>query len=130
MNDIIRTGKQLAQTATDLSDEEIADTFILIEEVRQKYAGKPNTHMNLEALRDEVVTRLADKNILATLDPAPCFYGEPPIVEIIGKVSTDPIHKYGFDHERKQFEVVKSKERKEDYYGQKERRNPKSKKEK
>jgi hypothetical protein len=88
-----------------------------------KYANKPNTADNLERLRDEVLTRLSEINILATLDPAPCFYGEPPIVEIIGKVATDPIHKVGMDHEKKRYEVLKSKERNEDYLGQKERYN-------
>jgi hypothetical protein len=112
--------KNFALAAVDLTDREIQATLKVVEAVRLKYAGLPNTADNLEALRDEVLTRLMDINVLATLDPAPCFYGEPPELEIIGKIKGDPIEKYGFDHEQKQYEVLKSKERGEDFLGQKE----------
>lgn len=112
--------KNFALAAVDLTDREIQATLKVVEAVRLKYAGLPNTPDNLEALRDEVLTRLMDINVLATLDPAPCFYGEPPELEIIGKIKGDPIEKYGFDHEQKQYEVLKSKERGEDFLGQKE----------
>lgn len=105
---------------TDLTDDEIKRVFKVVEIVRQRYAGKHNSPENLEALRDEALTRLADINILATMDVAPCFYGDPPELEIIGKLNVDPIHKYGFDHEKKQAQVRKSVERNEAYLGQKE----------
>lgn len=119
-DDKISSGKELAQVASDLTDEEIQKTVTIVNYTRSKYAGKSNTVQNLEALRDEILTRLSDIGVLATIDPAPAYYGEPPIVEIIGKVGTDPIHKYGFDHERKSAEVNKAKELNEDYRGQKE----------
>lgn len=122
-DDRISTGKEFAQVASDLTDEEIQKTIQIVNGIRMKYAGKPSSAKNLEAMRDEVLTRLTDINILATLDPSPVFYGEPPILEIIGKVSGDVSHKEGFDHERKQDEVVKAKELGEDYRGQKERYN-------
>lgn len=120
----MNSDKAFSQTANDLTDHEIQQTFKIVELIRLKYAGKANTPENLEQLRDEVLTRLAeDVNILASFDPAPCFYGEPPILEILGKVQTDSLYKDGFDHEKKRFEVIKSKERGEDYLGQKESYN-------
>ena len=119
-DDRIRSDKQLADFASDLTDEEIMNTARIVRGIQQKYAGKPNTEQNLEHLRDELLTKLAEINVLATVDPSPCFYGEPPIVEIVGKLGGDPIHKYGFDHERKRHEVLESKKRNEDYRGQKE----------
>lgn len=120
MSDVFKSAKDFSNAATlDLTDEEIRNTMQIIVGIQRKYAARANTPANLEMLRDEVLTRLQSLNILATVDPAPCFYGEPPIVEIIGKINTDPIHKYGFDHERKKFEVERATDRGEDFLGQK-----------
>ena len=121
-------GKDFAHAASDLTDEEVTKLFRVVEEVRYKYAGRANTADNLEHLRDETLTRLMDIGILATMDPAPCFYGEPPIIEVIGKVSGDSLHRYGFDHERKGWEVNKANERNEDWLGEKEAVNVRKKK--
>lgn len=120
-DDKIQSTSQLAQVATDLTDEEVGRVGAIVAQVQQKYAGRANTAKNLEDLRDEVLTRLAEINILATLDPSPVFYGEPPTLEIIGHIaaSNDGM----FDHEKKQHEVVKAKELNEDYRGQKESYN-------
>lgn len=112
--------KNFAYAASDLTDREITRIFSVVENVRQKYAGKPNTADNLEALRDEALTRLMDIGIIATLDPAPCFYGEPPTLEIIGKLDNSLV-KDGFDHEQKGWEVNKAIERGEDWLGQKDK---------
>lgn len=121
MKDTFDIGKGFAHAAADLTDSEISEVFKIVELVRTKYSGRPNTAENLEALRDEALTRLMDKGILATLDPAPCFYGEPPTIEIIGKIKEDTIfHTEGFDHEKKMYEVRKATERGEEWLGQKE----------
>lgn len=112
--------KNFAYAASDLTDREITSIFKVVNQVRGKYAGLPNTAENLEKLRDEALTRLMEIGIIATLDPAPVFYGEPPTLEIIGKVAGDPIEKYGFDHEQKGYEVNKAIEKGEDWLGQKE----------
>lgn len=114
-----------------MTDTEISQVFQVIHLVRQKYAGKANTAENLDALRDETLTRLMDIGVLATLDPAPVFYGEPPIVEILGKVKEDKtFHTEGFDHEKKMYEVRKATERGEDWLGQKEAVNKRKSKKK
>lgn len=119
-DDTISSTSQLAQFATDLTDYEVKAIGRIVGQLVQKYGRRANTAENLDALRDEALTRLADIGVLATIDPAPCFYGEPPILEILGKVPTDGIHKHGFDHELKKFEVQAANKRGEDYYGQKE----------
>lgn len=119
MKDTFDIGKGFAHAAADLTDSEITQVFSIIESARARYAGRHNLKGNLEELRDEVLTKLMEINVLATFDPAPCFYDEPPVVEILGK--TDPVFKdHGLDHEKKQFEVRKSVERGEDWLGQKE----------
>lgn len=126
----VTSGKEFAAKASDLTDDEIQKSYRVITEVQRKYANKPNTRIWLDQLRDEVLTRLSEVGILATFDPTPCFYGEPPALEILGKVSTDPIHKHGFDHEKKEYEVRKATERGEDFLGQKETPNTRGKRRK
>jgi hypothetical protein len=129
-DDRIKSTKQMVHYADELTDTESVAVVRLITECQMKWAHKPNTKQNLEYLRDEVLTKMMGMNVIAEFDPAPCFYGEPPIVEIKGKVAGDPIHKHGFDHEKKAYEVVKAKEAGEDYYGEKESKNGKAKKSK
>jgi hypothetical protein len=106
--------------AADLTDREATQAIKIIHAAQVKWSGRPNTEKNLDHMRDEILTQLASVNILASFDPTPCFYGEPPEIEIIGKVAGDPIHKYGFDHEQKEYEVKQAVKRNEDYRGQKE----------
>lgn len=119
----IKSAKQLADFSTELLDSEIQQAVKIVASLQQSYAHKANSVENLDKLRDEVLTRLSEINILASFDPTPCFYGEPPVVEFVGKVSTDSIHKHGFDHEQKRYEVLKAKERDEHFLGEKERVN-------
>jgi vacuolar-type H+-ATPase subunit I/STV1 len=126
----VKSAKQLADFSTELLDSEIQQAVKIIAGLQQSYAHRANTVENLDKLRDEVLTRLSDINILATFDPTPCFYGEPPVVEFVGKVSTDAIHTDGFDHEQKGWEVRKAKARDEHFLGEKERVNTRVPKEK
>lgn len=126
----IHSAKQFVHWQDELTDEEAVAAVKIVAEIQAKYAHRPNTKENLEELRDEALTRLMALNIVAELDPSPCFHGEPPILEIRGKVAGDPIHTQGFDHEKKQWEVRRAAERNEDYLGQKERANSRSDKKK
>lgn len=120
-DDTFDIGKGFAHAASELTDAEITNTFKIVASVREKWAGRANTPDNLEKLRDETLTRLMEIGVLATLDPAPCFYGEPPVIEIIGKIQEDKTyHTEGFDHEQKMYEVRKAVDRNEDWLGQKE----------
>jgi hypothetical protein len=117
----VTSAKDFVHKATDLQDHETKRAMQVIAEVQGRYQYKRNTPDNLDALRDEILTKLAEVGILATFDPVPMLSGEPPILEIVGKVWGDPIHKYGFDHEQKAYEVQEAEKRGEDYRGQKER---------
>lgn len=119
----ITSGADFANQASDLTDEEIQKAFNVVVSAQRKYSDKPNSEAWLEKLRDEVLHRMAEIGILASFDPTPCFYGDPPEFEILGKVSGDPYHKYGLDHEKKKFEVQRATSRGEDYLGQKEAPN-------
>lgn len=127
-DDRIKSTKQMVHFADELTDTESVAVVRLVVESQTKWAHKPNTKENLEHLRDEVLTKLMGMNIVAEFDPAPCFYGEPPIFEIKGKVAGDSIHKHGFDHERKKWEIDKAHDRGEDYLGEKESSRDRKKK--
>lgn len=118
--DQISSVKDLAHFAADLQDSEVTQIASIVGAASRKYSTRIATIANLEALRDEILTRLSTINILATVDVAPVLNGEPPTVEIIGKVAGDSQHKYGMDHERKQYEVRKATARGEEFLGQKE----------
>lgn len=116
---LIRNDVELAHFASDLLDSEARQVFDIVLGIQMKYQHRANSVDNLEALRDECLTKLAQIGILATVDPAPCFYGEPPVIEIIGKVAGVQ----EVDHEQKQYEVLKARDRNEEYLGQKEQPN-------
>lgn len=126
----VSSREELAEIATELSDEEVKRVGEIWGLLTQKYSTKINSVQNLEHFRDEALTRFAEANILVEVDPTPCFYTDPatgtsgaPEIIILGKVDGDLIHKYGFDHERKSWEVLRALERGEDFYGQKEATN-------
>jgi hypothetical protein len=120
-DDIIGSAEQLAQFSMDLTDHEIGAIAKIVSRIQGTYAKKSNSPENLDQLRDEVLTRLAEIGILATVDPTPCYHNEPPIVEIIGKVPGHEMHTEGFDHERKYWEVQNANKLGEAYRGQKEK---------
>lgn len=112
----VTSGKQLAHSAADLLDSEVQQVLQIVVSVQERYQYKTSTAINLEAMRDELLTRLMEIGIIATVDPTPCLYGEPPDLEIIGSTRVDK--RDGFDHERKRDEVLSANTRKEDYLGQ------------
>jgi hypothetical protein len=122
-DDIIKSPEQLAQFSMELTDHEVGEIAKIIGKIQRTYGQKHNTPENLDMLRDEALTRLAEIGILATVDPTPCYHNEPPIVEIIGKVPGHEMHTHGFDHEKKSWEVKKANELGEAYRGQKEKHN-------
>jgi hypothetical protein len=103
----------------DLTDDEIASAFKVIAEVNMRYRYLQATRENLEAMGDEIVYRLADEtSILSKYDPVPLASGGHPEVELIGKVDGDSIHKYGFDHEKKEWEVKRATQQGENFLGE------------
>jgi hypothetical protein len=127
---IVTSAKEFSDALTlDLNDEEIARAFQIIARVRTKYKHRSFDNiekgmMIVEEMEKEVQTELAEKlNILARIDVTPMLMGNPPILEVLGKLPGDPVEKYGFDHEKKEWEVKRSTSRNEDFLGQKENAN-------
>lgn len=120
---IIKSDVDMAHMAVDLLDTEASQVFNTVVDVQLRFQHRANSVQNLDAMRDELLTRLAEIGILATVDASPCFYGEPPIVEVVGKIAGDAFHTEGLDHEKKQFEVRRATERGEEFLGQKEAPN-------
>jgi FKBP-type peptidyl-prolyl cis-trans isomerase (trigger factor) len=122
--DIVHTDKEFSDALTlELTDEEIQKAFAIVAEVSFKYQYKEASVKNLEALEDEIKTRLTSIGILASVNPMSLLDGDPVTVDFIGKVKNDPFHTYGLDHEKKKFEVEKANTRGEDYLGQREPAN-------
>jgi hypothetical protein len=113
------SGRQFAGFAMELMDSEVTAAFEIVESARRKYAGMPNTEKNLQRLSDEIVTRLSDIGILATLDPTPVVFGDPPVLEIIGKIG-DVGFQQATDYEKKSWEVRKAHNRQEYFLGERE----------
>lgn len=127
-DDRIKSAKQLAQFASELQDTEVQQLANIVAAISRRYSTRSATVKNLEALRDEILTRTANVGLLVTVDVAPVLNGEPPVIEVIGHIEGHDKNKYGMDHERKEYEVKKSVERGEDFLGQKE--SPNSRREK
>lgn len=124
----ISNTKQLVDNAIDLTDEEVKSVGKIWGELNQRYAFKANSASNLDALRDEALTRFAALGLRASMDVSPCLYGDPPVIDFVGRVAFDPIHEHGFDHERQQHLVIEANKRNEDFRGQKEPVNKRRKK--
>lgn len=131
---IIHTPKDFSGSLTlELSDEDIKRGFELVMKIKSKWESRFRSKFNdpstfelddvlkeLSEFEDEVRTRLAEElNVLATVDTVPILDGQPPIVDWVGKLPGDALYSYGFDHERKEWEVKRATVRGEDYLGQK-----------
>lgn len=103
----------------DLTDDEIAQAYRIIISTRNRYANLTATPENLSALGDEMVYRLADEaGILSKFDPVPIAEGGFPEIELIAKVDSSDLYKYGFDHEKKEWEVKRASDRGESFLGE------------
>lgn len=131
---IVKTQKQFSDNLTqELTDAEIQQCLRIILPIKEKHEARfvarfshndnpseKEIHKFLDEFEDEVKTTLAEKvNVLATVDTAPLLRGEAPEIEFIGVLPGHSLNAYGFDHEKKTWEVKKATERGEDYLGQK-----------
>lgn len=112
----------------DLYDWEIEKVGKIWSDLMRRFSHKPNTKANLQELakvaHDEFLQAGFYVNVKwelnlvinpATMQPYPIE------IEVLGRIRGAEEDKIGFDHERKRHEVLRSKERGEDFYGQKER---------
>jgi hypothetical protein len=108
----------IKQNSSDFYDADVKKIGEIMAPIVRKYSHKKEVNeKNIQEFEKEVVERMAeagyvvrvffDKNGLLTVEP-------------VMRVSGSPEDKYGFDHEKKQHEVVNAVLRGEDYRGQKE----------
>lgn len=131
-DDLIKSKKEYSDILTqDLTDDEISKSFKIIIPIIQKWQERFRTRAfsyptieaameDVEKFEDELKYELATKlKIYATVDVMPVLEGKPPVIVIQGPLEDHLIHKYGFDHEAKTFEVTRAAQRGEDYLGAK-----------
>ena len=94
----------------NLYDSEIIEVGQLTAYLTKKYAHRANTMTVLEEFRNEAIARFADIGFEVTVDVTPSFVSKPPTITIADRIV--PLE-YGYDVEKKTWEVVKSKERKQ-----------------
>lgn len=130
---IVTTQRDFSNALTmDLTDDEIKKAMEITLRIKEKWERKfkakagqvgfgPEEALELiDQMEEELKYELATKlDIYATMDATPIFEGKPPIIEFAGALPSHSVAKQGFDHERKAWEVKKTKETKEDYLGQK-----------
>jgi hypothetical protein len=116
----------------DLTDEEISQAYQIIVRIKDKYSRifrakfGHNTQLTVEdamrmidQMEDELVTTLAERmDLIATVDASPVFEGEGPIIDLVGALSSHSSATYGMDHEKKEWEVKRAIQTKEDFLGQ------------
>jgi len=117
----------------DLTDDQIAEAWRIVQRVRFKYQEKFRNKFNdpqnfsmediekyVDQFEDELKTRLAEgPGLLATVNILPVFNGQPIEIEFLGVIPGGDLDKYGMDHEKKEWEVKKATAQGEDFLGQK-----------
>lgn len=110
----------------DLYDHEIAKIGPVWNTLMQEFASKPNTRANLDELAKRAHDEFLKIGLIIEVNSAPTLIIDPKTMQpgrvelvVLGRV--DQLEDAEFDHERKRHEVLRSKERGEDYFGQKER---------
>jgi hypothetical protein len=132
-DDLIKSKKEYADLLTqDMTDDEITKSFNImipiIKKWQERFIRRAESYPTVEAamedvnrFEDELKYELATKlKIYATVDVLPLLEGKPPVIVVQGPLEDHIIHKYGFDHERKTYEVTHAARNDEAYLGEKE----------
>ena len=107
---------KFAQEAfVDVYDEDVAKIGRAYQAAMDKYKGKTNSYANLAELAKYLEDEMHKVGYRAYVDISPILLGEPPILEILGPIDEGK----ETDHDRKVWEVEKSKTRNEKFYGEK-----------
>lgn len=128
---LVHSAKQFSDALTlDLTDEEITHALQVTIPIRRKWQDKFRSKLRhgdftvedamklVDQFEQELHYELATKcHLLVSVDVTGVFEGQPPVIEFMGALPSHPSAKYGLDHERKEFEVKRSKDRSEDFLG-------------
>lgn len=135
----VKDATEFAHTAYNLLDHEAKEALDITRKYQLRWIQGaqrilsdprlgPHTFEKLmefaESVGQDVKEEFAERlSLMVAWDPTPILEGKPPLLTVMDKYDREDIHKHGFDHEQKQFEVLKSKARGEAYLGQRERVN-------
>jgi hypothetical protein len=113
----------------DLYDHEVAKIGPIWQRLMSEFGQKPSTRRNLEELAKRAAEEFVKIGLVVEVNTAPCLIydvrtgtGGSPEIVIMGRVPGTEYTEDGvplFDHERKRAEVVLSRDRGEDFAGQK-----------
>ena len=132
---IVRSLKDFGDTLTlDLNDDEIKHAFEIMIKMIRKWQGifrakiDPRSAISfrdiddamgfVDQFEDEIKTRMMEEmDLLVSVDVMPVFEGGYPTIVLEGALPSHASAKYGLDHEKKEYEVRKAKERGEVFLG-------------
>lgn len=129
---IVTTAKEFSDALTlDLTDDEIARALRVTIPIKEKWqlkfrsALRHNNFTISEAMKmvddfeSELKTELAEKcDLLVSVDVSDVFdHGGPPVITFEGALPSHSSAKYGFDHDRKEWEVKKAKDKDQAFLG-------------
>lgn len=113
----------------DLYDHEIAQIGPIWQKLMYEFSTKPNTRANLDELARRATDEFLKIGLVVEVNTTPTLIVNPttmqpgaPEIVILGRVPGGHYEENGvfmMDHEKKRDEVLKSRERGEDYLGQK-----------
>ncbi len=146
---IVHSAKEFSGALTlDLTDAEIKQAFETITKISKKYRSRFIYKFNdmslyksveyaaeaasklIDAFENELKDAMAQQQLVVRIDMDNVYNGGSPIVELVGAMESHISAKEGLDHTRKEWEVKKSVERGESFYGEKYEPNPESKRQK
>lgn len=107
--------KFVEEAMADLHDEDIKKIGEIYGEMMRKFGQRPNNQYWLNEMVSWAEDAYYKAGFKVAFDLQNCFFGEPPIMSVLGKVTPD----YDFDHDQKRWEVLKANERGEKYLGEK-----------
>lgn len=113
--------EEFAGQQVDLYDYEVMKIEQeIMPEIARRFYYKASTQENLDEMTKHIVQAFFDLGLVVRVNTAEAYLGVgPPKIEIMSRVSGHSDNKYGHDHERKQSEVLDSRELGEKYRGEK-----------
>jgi hypothetical protein len=139
---IVKSSVEFSNALTlDLTDEQISLAWRTLIPIINKWREKFVSRFALDArfdvdramelvdqMEEEIKYRLMETcQLIVSVDVTPLLEGQGIVISFDGVLPSHEVLKYGFDHERKGYEVVKAKERGEAFLGQKEDPNRQTK---
>jgi hypothetical protein len=113
---------------SDLYDHEISRIGPIWQRLMSEFSSRPNSRANLDELAKRASDAFLKIGLVVEVDTSGALIVDPrtmrsgsPEITIIGRVPGSVENREGFDHELKRAEVILSRERGEDFAGQRDK---------